>query len=91
MTNREREILDLLKNDPFLSQNELSQLLGIERSSVSVHISNLIKKGLIKGKGYIINEEPYITVIGGSNMDILCSPEHKLLLHDSNPDRKSVV
>lgn len=85
MTNREREILELIKKDPFISQNELSQLLGIERSSVSVHISNLIKKGLIKGKGYIINEAPYLVVIGGANMDILCTPDHALLLHDSNP------
>ena len=85
MTNREAEILKLIKANPFISQNVLAEKLGIVRSSVAVHISNLIKKGLIKGKGYILDEEPYVCVIGGANIDLQGFPENKLIFRDSNP------
>ncbi|MFR6694577.1 MAG: hypothetical protein ACLUS6_11610 [Dysosmobacter sp.] len=37
---------------------------------MAVHISNLMKKGYITGKGYIVHTAPYVTVVGGVNMDI---------------------
>jgi len=89
MTLREQEILDYIKSNPMITQQELADILGIERSSVAVHISNLSKKGIIKGKGYIIEPEHYVLVIGGSNMDILGVPHKALLLKDSNPGRIS--
>jgi pseudouridine kinase len=85
MTQREEEILDHIKSNPLITQQELADILGIERSSVAVHISNLSKKGIIKGKGYIIESQKYVLVIGGSNMDILGTPQNKLIHHDSNP------
>ena len=57
-----------------ISQNDLADMLNITRSSIGVHISNLIRKGYIKGKGYILDEQPYCCVIGGANMDIQCFP-----------------
>jgi pseudouridine kinase len=85
MTNRETEILKIIKENPLISQNELAAKLGIVRSSVAVHISNLVKKGLIKGKGYILDEAPYVCVIGGANIDLQGFPEKKLKYKDSNP------
>lgn len=85
MTNREKELLKIIKEDPLISQIELADKLNITRSSVGVHISNLIRKGYIKGKGYILNEQPYCTVIGGANMDVQCFPKDILTYHDSNP------
>lgn len=85
MTDREKEILTLISKDPFISQQELAHMLGIARSSIAVHITNLMKKGFIKGKGYIIREEKYITVVGGSNMDISGFPQDNFIINDSNP------
>ncbi len=84
MTNREQEILKLLRDNPMISQNELAEALHITRSSVGVHITNLMKKGTILGKGYIIQKERYVCVVGGSNVDILGSPKNKLIPRDSN-------
>ncbi|MBR2895685.1 MAG: MarR family transcriptional regulator, partial [Oscillospiraceae bacterium] len=42
----------------------------ITRSSMAVHISNLMKKGYILGKGYIVRSAPYVVVIGGVTMEI---------------------
>lgn len=87
MTNREHEILELIKKNPMISQNDLSKTLGITRSSVAVHITNLIKKGRIAGKGYIVKDEEFVTVVGGVNVDITGFPSSNLVLKDSNPGR----
>jgi len=85
LTEREKEILELIKNNPMIPQQNIANQLGIKRSSVAVHISNLTRKGYIKGKGYIFDKEKYVVVIGGSNMDIagFCSSE--IIGNDSNP------
>lgn len=85
MTNREEEILDIIKKNPLISQNELADYLGITRSSVGVHITNLIKKGYITGRGYIVNETNFVSVIGGANIDILGFSTDNLRFKDSNP------
>jgi len=70
LTSREKEILEVLKREPLISQNELAHRLGITRSSVAVHISNLIKKGAILGKGYVVNEQVSIVILGESYIKI---------------------
>lgn len=55
------------------------------RSSVAVHISNLMKKGHIAGKGYIVSSAPYAVVVGGVNMDIGGVSAAPLVPADSNP------
>ena len=85
MTQRERQLLNWIEENPLISQQELADKAGITRSSVAVHISNLMKKGYISGKGYIIHTAPYVTVVGGVNMDIGGRPARALIPHDSNP------
>ena len=87
MTQREQEILRLLEENPLISQQELADRFGITRSSVAVHISNLMKKGYIAGKGYVLRTAPYVVVIGGVNMDIGGSPNKALVAQDSNPGK----
>jgi len=84
VTKREKEIFKEIQLDPLISQHSLAEKLGIKRSSVAVHLSNLVKKGYLKGKGYVINEQDYICVIGGSNIDIVGFPQDKLVYKDSN-------
>lgn len=84
MTGREREILEHLRKNPMISQNELADTLGLARSSIGVHIANLMKKGYILGKGYIVKEGDYVCVIGGSNIDIQGKPQNPLVYKDSN-------
>ena len=85
MTKRERQLLNWIEENPLISQKELADKAGITRSSVAVHISNLMKKGYITGKGYIVRTAPYVTVVGGVNVDIGGRPEAALVARDSNP------
>ena len=85
MTQRERQILRWIEENPLISQQELADRAGIARSSVAVHISNLMKKGHIAGKGYIVSSAPYVVVVGGVNMDIGGVSAAPLVPADSNP------
>ena len=85
MTQRERQILKWIEENPIISQQELAEKAGITRSSAAVHISNLMKQGHIAGRGYIVRTAPYAVVVGGVNMDIGGRPFRKLVSADSNP------
>ena len=85
MTQRERQVLQCIERDPMISQQALADELGITRSSVAVHISNLTKKGLIAGKGYVLRSGSYAVVVGGVNMDIGGRSFGPLVDSDSNP------
>ena len=83
LTEREREILALIEANPMMSQEDLANRIGITRSSMAVHISNLIKKGAIFGKGYVVKKHPYVAVVGGAYMDIIGHPENPAVYKDS--------
>ena len=85
MTQREQEILALIQHNPMISQQDIADTLGITRSSVAVHISNLIRKGFIAGKGYVLRGSSYAVVVGGVNVDIGGRSFAPLVAADSNP------
>ncbi len=85
MTQREQQVLKLIQADPMISQQSIADELGITRSSVAVHISNLMKKGYITGKGYVLRAETYVVVVGGVNVDIGGRSYAPLVEADSNP------
>ncbi len=85
MTQRERQILQLIEADPMVSQQAIAQKLGITRSSVAVHISNLMAKGCIAGRGYVLRSGSYAVVVGGVNVDIGGRSFQPLVAADSNP------
>ncbi|MBY5923167.1 PfkB family carbohydrate kinase [Ferrimonas balearica] len=85
MTEREQQILDLIRQDPLIPQQELADKLGISRSAIAGHIMHLTQKGHIQGKGYILAPERYALVIGGANMDLCGVADRPLVDGDSTP------
>ena len=69
VNKHEKIILEKLTEDPMLSQTELARMLNITRSSVSVYISYLMQKGYIRGRGYVIEDQKNVCVIGSSGVD----------------------
>lgn len=84
-TAREEDILGLIEQNPLVSQREIAEKFGITRSSVAVHISNLMKKGYIQGRGYVLQRTSYIAVVGSCVLDIRGTPFAPLITQDSNP------
>ncbi|MDY4677449.1 MAG: PfkB family carbohydrate kinase [Bifidobacterium tsurumiense] len=84
-TERERQIYEWIRQNPMISQQELAQLAGITRSGVAAHISNLTKKGYVRGKGYILAPERYVAVVGGVSMDVMGEASRDITQYSSNP------
>ncbi len=86
LTGREREIVDLLRQDPLLDAATLAERLGATKASVAVHLSNLTKKGVILGRGYVVRaERGSVVVVGGANMDVKARSRQDIVLRTSNP------
>lgn len=49
-----------------------------------------MKKGYILEGGNIVKERPYITIVGGANIDIIGLPYKELRLNDSNPGKTTI-
>jgi len=91
LTEREREIVALLRRDPLLSPAALASRLGTTRAAVNVHLSNLGKKGVILGRGYVLSEQPGVVVIGGANMDVKARSSAAIVSATSNPGSGSMA
>lgn len=85
LTEREQEIVALLRRDPMIGSEAIARALGSTRAAVNVHLSNLGKKGVIAGRGYILREQPYVVVVGGANVDVLAHSTARAVPGTSNP------
>ncbi|WP_289141124.1 carbohydrate kinase [uncultured Brevibacillus sp.] len=83
--DKEMQILHHIRHNPFISQQELADLIGISRSAVAGYIAQLTKRGEIKGRAYILRDEGLIACIGGANLDRKARGKQKVRLHSSNP------
>jgi pseudouridine kinase len=85
MTEKEEIIFDLIRQNPYISQQDLAETLGLSRPSIANIISGLIKKGHILGRAYILNETSQVICIGGANIDRKYHIKNKAQLGTSNP------
>lgn len=91
LTDREQQIVDLLRRDPLTGSDGLAAALGTSRASINVHLSNLGKKGVILGRGYVLAERPGAVVIGGANVDFKARSTAKATAKTSNPGHGSMT
>lgn len=85
MTDNERLILDLIRQDPFISQQTLAEQVSLSRPAVANIISALIKKGELLGKAYVLNPRNAVVCIGAANLDRKIKTDEELLGYTSNP------
>ncbi len=85
LNENEIKILEILKNDPFISQKEIAEQLGLSRPSIANLISTLQDKGHILGKPYVLRTDEYLTCVGGSSLDLTLKLQQDFLLETSNP------
>ncbi|WP_191274958.1 carbohydrate kinase [Neobacillus kokaensis] len=85
MNENEELILSKIKENPFISQQELSEIVGISKSSIANIISELIKKEYVMGKAYVLNETNPIICIGGANVDRKYYAKYEITNETSNP------
>ncbi|EGK12684.1 PfkB family carbohydrate kinase [Desmospora sp. 8437] len=87
LSSKEQQVLELIRENPFVSQQELSNQLGLSRSAVAYHISALARKGQIVGRAYILPDRKGLVCIGGANVDRKVRLHGPLRPGTSNPVR----
>jgi pseudouridine kinase len=84
ISSKER-ILDLIQANPFVSQQELAERLGLTRSAVASHIAQLTRDGRLLGRAYILPGTEPILVAGGANLDRIARCAGPVAMGSSNP------
>ncbi|PNY80660.1 carbohydrate kinase [Deinococcus koreensis] len=88
LTEREQHLLALIRDTPLATPEELARRLGTSRAAVNVHVSALVRKGALLGRGYLLpldTAAPRIVVVGGANMDVKARTLGPALPGTSNP------
>ena len=49
---KEKEVLEIIRNNPMLSVAQIAPILGLSRDGVRYHIRNLKKRGILRRTGH---------------------------------------
>lgn len=82
---QEAAVLNLIKDNPFMGQQEIADALGLARSTVAAHIVQLVQKGYILGRGYVLPTASRIVCLGGAVFDRKYRARQPLVAETSNP------
>ena len=85
VNEKEQLVLQTIKNNPFLSQQEMAEALKMSRPALANIISGLTKKGEIIGRAYVLPERNSIFTIGGANVDRKFHIDGRVQYGTSNP------
>lgn len=90
MSQNEQKILDLIRKDPFLTQQAIAERLDMNRSTVATIIAALSEKKKLLGRAYIINQSTDVVCIGGMNIDRKYLLDEEFFPKTSNPVTSSI-
>ena len=83
-TSKDR-ILELIRVNPFVSQQEMAERTGLTRSAVASHIMQLVRDGRLLGRAYVLPGAEPILVAGGANLDRIAKVFQPVAMGTSNP------
>ena len=83
------QLYELIRSNPFISQQDLAGHLGLSRSAVANYIATLVRERRILGRAYVLPDHRPILCIGASNLDRKLRTLDTLSLGTSNPARQT--
>ncbi len=89
MDSKKEQLLALVQHNPFISQQDLAEQLGLSRSAVAGHVAALTRERRILGRAYVLPQRRPIVCIGGSNIDRKLRSLAALQMGNSNPATSS--
>lgn len=90
LNEKELAVLDLIRKNPYVSQQEMADILQIPRPTIANIISSLTRKGKIFGRAYVLADEKEVICIGGANIDRKFHLDGQTQLGTSNPASMTV-
>ncbi|WP_020651496.1 carbohydrate kinase [Massilia niastensis] len=85
---KKEQLYELIRANPFISQQDLATQLGLSRSAVANYIATLVRERRILGRAYVLPDHRPILCIGAANLDRKLRSLGKLTLGTSNPARQ---
>jgi pseudouridine kinase len=86
---KKEQLFELIRSNPFISQQDLAAQLGLSRSAVANYIATLVRERRILGRAYVLPDHRPILCIGAANLDRKLRTLGPLALGTSNPARQS--
>ncbi|AKU22370.1 carbohydrate kinase [Massilia sp. NR 4-1] len=82
---KKEQLYELIRANPFISQQELAEQMGLSRSAVAGHIASLIRERRLLGRAYVLPDERPVLCIGAANLDRKLRTLAPLQMGTSNP------
>ncbi|MFZ6848817.1 carbohydrate kinase [Undibacterium sp. RuRC25W] len=83
--SKKDQLFELVRGNPYISQQELAAQLQLSRSAVAGYLANLTKDGRILGRAYVLPDRSPFICIGGANIDRKLRSKGPLQMGTSNP------
>ncbi len=84
-SSKKEQLYQLIAAQPFISQQDLADQLGLSRSAVAGHIAALIREKRLLGRAYVLPDQRPVVCIGGANIDRKLRTLGPLQMGTSNP------
>ncbi|GGY82204.1 carbohydrate kinase [Pseudoduganella plicata] len=82
---KKEQLFQLVRSNPFVSQQQLADQLGLSRSAVAGHIASLIRERRLLGRAYVLPASRTVLCIGAANLDRKLRTLGVLRMATSNP------
>jgi pseudouridine kinase len=82
------QLYELIRANPFISQQDLAGQLGLSRSAVAGYIAGLIRDRRLLGRAYVLPDNRPIVCLGAANLDRKLRSLATLKMGTSNPARQ---
>ena len=87
--SKKQQLLELIRANPFIAQQELANQLGLSRSAVAGYIASLIRERKLLGRAYVLPDRRPVVCVGAANLDRKLRSNDTLALGTSNPASQS--
>lgn len=86
--SKKDQLYELIRANPFISQQDLASVLGLSRSAVAGYIAGLIRDRRLLGRAYVLPDNRPIVCLGAANLDRKLRSLATLKMGTSNPARQ---
>ncbi|HEX8784640.1 MAG TPA: PfkB family carbohydrate kinase, partial [Telluria sp.] len=83
--SKKQHLLELIRANPFISQQELANQLSLSRSAVAGYIAGLIRERKLLGRAYVLPDRRPVVCVGAANLDRKLRSTAPLVPGTSNP------
>ena len=88
-TSKKQQLYEAIRANPFISQQELANQLGLSRSAVAGYIAGLIRERKLLGRAYVLPDGRPVVCVGAANLDRKLRSTDAIALRTSNPASQS--